>query len=122
VKLKFDKNLVASLPCHVLVLGYGLVSFSSRSLKRRRRNRCRVDIISADSASPRSPPAAKTGEKDKPKPLAEKVADESRSMTSSARSPKSRRSKRSRAAKAAVEKPVEKNPIRQKPVAENKPR
>ena len=74
MKLKFDKNLVASVTLHVLVLGYGLVSFSSRSLEAPPPESMPVDIISADQLS-KITAGIKTGEKDKPKPLVEKVAE-----------------------------------------------
>src|ERR1700755_3450505 len=47
VQLKFDKNLAASVTLHVLVLGYGLVSFSARSFEAPQES-MPVDIISAD--------------------------------------------------------------------------
>ena len=122
MKLKVDKTLVASVALHVLVLGWGLVSFSSRSWKRRRRNRCR-SISFPPINSPRSPPACKTGKKDKPKPLVEKVAEakpvddavgkitEKPPVVTEAAPPK-----------PPVEKPVEKKPDPPKPVAESKPK
>jgi colicin import membrane protein len=122
VKLKFDKNLAASVTLHVLVLGYGLVSFSSRSLEAPPPESMPVDIISADQLS-RITAGSKTGEKDKPKPLAEKVADakpvddlvgkitEKPPVETEAALPK-----------PPVEKPVEKKPDPPKPVAEQKPK
>jgi colicin import membrane protein len=122
VKLKFDKNLVASVTLHVLVLGYGLVSFSSRSLEAPPPESMPVDIISADQLS-KITAGSKSGEKDKPKPLAEKVADakpvddlvgkitEKPPVETEAALPK-----------PPVEKPVEKKPDPPKPVAESKPK
>jgi colicin import membrane protein len=122
VKLKFDKNLVASVTLHVLVLGYGLVSFSSRSLEAPPPESMPVDIISADQLS-KLTAGSKSGEKDKPKPLAEKVADakpvddlvgkitEKPPVETEAALPK-----------PPVEKPVEKKPDPPKPVAESKPK
>ena len=122
MKLKFDKNLAASVTLHVLVLGYGLVSFSSRSLEAPPPESMPVDIISADQFS-RITAGSKTGEKDKPKPLAEKVADakpvddlvgkitEKPPIETEAALPK-----------PPVEKPVEKKPDPPKPVAEQKPK
>jgi hypothetical protein len=81
-----------------------------------------VDIISADQLS-KITAGSKTGEKDKPKPLAEKVADakpvddlvgkitEKPPVETEAALPK-----------PPVEKPVEKKPDPPKPVAENKPK
>jgi outer membrane biosynthesis protein TonB len=122
VKLKFDKNLAASVTLHVLVLGYGLVSFSSRSLEAPPPESMPVDIISADQLS-KITAGSKSGEKDKPKPLAEKVADakpvddlvgkitEKPPVETEAALPK-----------PPVEKPVEKKPDPPKPVAESKPK
>jgi outer membrane biosynthesis protein TonB len=122
VKLKFDKNLAASVTLHVLVLGYGLVSFSSRSLEAPPPESMPVDIISADQLS-KITAGSKSGEKDKPKPPAEKVADakpvddlvgkitEKPPVETEAALPK-----------PPVEKPVEKKPDPPKPVAENKPK
>ncbi len=122
MKLKFDKNLAASVTLHVLVLGYGLVSFSSRSLEAPPPESMPVDIISADQLS-KITAGSKTGEKDKPKPLVEKVADakpaddlvgkitEKPPVETEAALPK-----------PPVEKPVEKKPDPPKPVVENKPK
>ncbi len=83
-----------------------------------------VDIISADQLA-KITAGLKTGEKDKPKPLVEKVADakpvddavgkiteKKEIVTSSAPEPPPQ----------PVEKPVEKKPDPPKPVAENKPK
>ena len=106
----------------MLVLGCGLVSFSSRSLEAPPPESMPVDIISADQLS-KITAGSKTGEKDKPKPLVEKVADakpvddlvgkitEKPPVETEAALPK-----------PPVEKPVEKKPDPPKPVAENKPK
>src|SRR5947209_20414805 len=83
-----------------------------------------VDIISADQLS-KITAGIKTGEKDKPKPLVEKVADATPAedavgkitekkeiVTASAPEPPPK----------PVEKPVEKKPEPPKPVAESKPK
>jgi outer membrane biosynthesis protein TonB len=92
--VKVDKTLVASVALHVLVIGWGLISFSARSLEAPPPESMPVDIISADQLS-KITAGIKTGEKDKPKPMVEKVADQ---------------------------RPVEKKPEPPKPVAENKPK
>jgi colicin import membrane protein len=122
VKLKFDKNLVASVTLHVLVLGYGLVSFSSRSLEAPPPESMPVDIISADQLS-KITAGSKTGEKDKPKPLAEKVA-EAKPVDDTVGKITEKPPVETEAAlpKPPVEKPVEKKPDPPKPVAENKPK
>ena len=91
MQLKFDKNLVASVALHVLVIGWGWCRSRPRSLEAPPEESMPVDVISADQLS-KITAGRKTGEKDKPKPLVEKVAEASRWTTPSARSPKSRRS------------------------------
>jgi colicin import membrane protein len=73
VKLKVDKTIVASVALHVLVIGWGLISFSSRALEVVP-EALPVDIISSADLS-KMTSGMKNGEKDKPKPLVEKVAD-----------------------------------------------
>jgi len=72
--VKVDKTLIASVSLHVLVIGWGLVSFSTRSLEASPPESMPVDIISADQLS-KITAGIKTGAKDKPKPLVEKIAD-----------------------------------------------
>ena len=72
--MKVDKTLIASVALHVLVIGWGLVSFSARSLEAPPPESMPVDIISADQLS-KITAGIKAGEKDKPKPLVEKIAD-----------------------------------------------
>ncbi len=122
MNLKVDKTLAASIALHVLVIGWGLVSFSARSLEAPPPESMPVDIISADQLS-KITAGNKTGEKDKSKPLAEKVADakpvddlvgkitEKAPIETEAALPK-----------PPVEKPVEKKPDPPKPVAEQKPK
>ena len=74
MNLKVDKNLAASIALHLSVIVWGLVSFSARSLEAPPPESMPVDIISADQLS-KLTAGSKTGEKDKPKPLVEKVAD-----------------------------------------------
>ena len=122
--MKVDKTLVASVALHVLVIGWGLISFSARSLEAPPPESMPVDIISADQLS-RITAGIKTGEKDKPKPLVEKIADarpvddavgkiteKKEIVTASAPEPPPK----------PVEKPVEKKPDPPKPVAEDKPK
>jgi colicin import membrane protein len=122
--VKVDKTLVASVALHVLVIGWGLISFSARSLEAPPPESMPVDIISADQLS-KITAGIKTGEKDKPKPMVEKVAEQRPAedaigkitekkeiITASAPEPTPK----------PVEKPVEKKPEPPKPVAENKPK
>lgn len=116
--MKVDRTLVASAVLHVLVIGWGLVSFSARSLEVTP-ELLPVDIISSEQLA-RMTAGIKSGEKDKPKPLVEKVAeakpiddavgkiDKREIVTSTAPQPPPQ----------PVEKPVEKKPDPPKPVAE----
>jgi outer membrane biosynthesis protein TonB len=125
VKVKVDKTLVASVVLHVLVIGWGLVSFSSKAFESMPEESLPVDIISADQLA-HVTAGMKTGKKENPKPLVEKVAEAKPvdddavgkisekppvvTDTSPPPTPKS------------VEKPVEKKPDPPKPVAEEKPK
>ena len=72
--MKVDKTLVASVALHVLVIGWGLVSFSSKAFESIPEESLPVDIISADQLA-KVVAGMKTGKKENSKPLAEKVAD-----------------------------------------------
>jgi outer membrane biosynthesis protein TonB len=72
VKFKVDKTIVASVALHILVIGWGLISFSARSVEAP--EALPVDIISSADLN-KMTAGLKNGEKDKPKPLVEKVAD-----------------------------------------------
>jgi outer membrane biosynthesis protein TonB len=123
--VKVDKTLIASVTLHALVIAWGLVSISARSLEAPPPESLSVDIISSDELS-KITAGIKTGEKDKPKPLVEKVADarpveddavgkiteKKEIVTASAPEPPPK----------PVEKPVEKKPDPPKPVAESKPK
>jgi outer membrane biosynthesis protein TonB len=121
--VKVDKTIIASVALHVLVIGWGLVSFSARSLEAPPPESMPVDIISADQLS-RITAGIKTGEKDKPKPLVEKVADAQPVDDAVGKITK----KEAIVTDAApdptppMEKPVEKKPDPPKPVAESKPK
>ena len=122
--MKVDKTLVASVALHVLVIGWGLVSFSARSLEAPPPESMPVDIISADQLS-KITAGSKTGEKDKPKPLVEKVA-EAKPVDDTAGKVTEKPEVKTEAAPEPppkpVEKPVEKKPDPPKPVAEHKPK
>jgi outer membrane biosynthesis protein TonB len=72
VKLKVDKTLAASIALHVLVIGWGLVSFSTRAFESKPEESVTVDVVSASALAKAG---AKTGKKENPKPLADKVAE-----------------------------------------------
>jgi outer membrane biosynthesis protein TonB len=121
--VKVDKTLVASVALHVLVLGWGLVSFSSKAFEAVPEESLPVDIISADQLA-KVTAGIKSGSKANPKPLVEKVAEakpvddavgkiaDKTVVTDAAPDP----------APKPPEKPVEKKPDPPKPVAEDKPK
>jgi colicin import membrane protein len=122
--VKVDKTLVASALLHVVVIGWGLVSFSSRVFESVPEESLPVDIISSDQLA-HVVAGMKTGKKENPKPLVEKVAEAKPAedtvgkitekppvVTDTAPPPQPK----------PVEKPVEKKPEPPKPVAETKPK
>jgi outer membrane biosynthesis protein TonB len=124
VKVKVDKTLVASVVLHVLVIGWGLVSFSSKAFESMPEESLPVDIISADQLA-KVTAGMKTGKKENPKPLVEKVAEakpvddaigkiteKAPVVTDTSPPPQPK----------PEEKPVEKKPDTPKPVVENKPK
>jgi len=74
VKVKIDKTLAASIALHILVLGWGIVSFSTKALEMAPEESVPVDVISADQLA-HVMAGMKSGKKENPKPLVEKVAD-----------------------------------------------
>ena len=124
MKVKVDKTLVASVALHVLVIGWGLVSFSSRAFESMPEESLPVDIISSDQLA-KVIAGMKIRQEGNPKPLVEKIAEAKPAddavgkitekppvVTDTAPSPQPK----------PEEKPVEKKPDPPKPVAENKPK
>jgi outer membrane biosynthesis protein TonB len=124
LKVKVDKTLAASVVLHVLVIGWGLVSFSSKAFVMPEEETVAVDVISADQLA-KVTAGMKTGKKENPKPLVEKVAEakpvddavgkiteKAPVVTDTSPPPPPK----------PVEKPVEKKPDPPKPVAEAKPK
>ena len=72
--MNVDKTLVASVALHVLVIGWGLVSFSSKAFESMPEESLPVDIISSDQLA-KVMAGVKTGKKENPKPVVEKVAE-----------------------------------------------
>ena len=68
--MKVDKTLVASVALHVLVIGWGLVSFSSKAFESIPEESLPVDIISSDQLA-KITAGMKSGKKENPKPLVE---------------------------------------------------
>jgi outer membrane biosynthesis protein TonB len=124
VNVKVDKTLVASVALHVLVIGWGLVSFSTKAFESVPEETLPVDIISSDQLA-KVTAGMKTGKKENPKPLVEKVAE--------ARPAEDAVGKISEKAPVVTDtspppvpkvepKPIEKKPDPPKPVAEAKPK
>ena len=74
MKIKVDKTLAASIALHVIVIGYGLVSFSTKAFESVPEESLPVDIISADQLA-KVTAGMKSGKKENPKPLVEKIAE-----------------------------------------------
>jgi colicin import membrane protein len=124
--LKIDKTMLASVALHAAVIGWGLVSFSSKAFDSMPEESVPVDIISSDQYA-KAMQGMKTGKKENPKPLVEKVAEakppvddavgkiedkKAPVVTDTAPPPTPK----------PVEKPVEKKPDPPKPVAQEKPK
>jgi colicin import membrane protein len=73
-KVEIDKSLAVSIALHVGVVGWGLVSFSTRSLDAKPQDALPVDIISSEQLS-QITKGTKTGQKENTKPLVEKVGE-----------------------------------------------
>lgn len=124
--MKIDKTLAASVTLHALVIGWGLVSFSTRAFESMPEESVPVDIVSAEQFA-KATAGMKTGKKENPKPLVEKVAepkppvddavgkidDKKPPVVTDAAPPPPPK---------PVEKPVEKKPDPPKPVVEDKPK
>jgi colicin import membrane protein len=124
--VKVDKTLVASVTLHVLVIGWGLVSFSSRAFESMPEESLPVEIISADQLA-KVTAGMKTGKKENPKPLVEKVAEAKPPVEDTVgkiteKAPVVTETAPPPPPPTPVEKPVEKKPDPPKPVAENKPK
>jgi outer membrane biosynthesis protein TonB len=74
VKVKVDKTVLASVALHVLVLGWVMLSFSTKALEMPPEDSVPVDVISSDQLA-KTMAGMKTGKKENPKPLVEKVAE-----------------------------------------------
>ena len=74
MKVKVDKTVLASVALHVLVLGWGLVSFSTKAFEMPPEDSVPVDVISPDQLA-KVMAGMKTGKKENPKPLVDKVAE-----------------------------------------------
>lgn len=124
MKVKVDKTLVASIALHVLVIGWGLVSFSSKAFESTEIESIPVEFVTDDQLS-KMTAGIKTGKKENPKPLVEKVA-EAKPVDDAVGKISQKAPIVTDAAPDPVpkpeEKPVEKKPDPPKPVTENKPK
>ena len=124
MKVKIDKTLAASIVLHILVIGWTMVSFATKAFVMPEEDVVAVDVISADQLS-HVTAGMKSGKKENPKPLVEKVAEakpiddavgkiteKAPVVTDTTPPPQPK----------PVEKPVEKKPDPPKPVAEAKPK
>ena len=69
-----DKTLVASVALHVLVLGWAMVSVSTKALEMPPEDSVAVDVIDSNQLA-KVMAGMKTGKKENPKPLVDKVAE-----------------------------------------------
>ena len=122
--MKVDKTLVASVALHVLVIGWGLVSFSSKAFESIPEETLPVDIISSDQLA-KVTAGMKTGKKENPKPLVEKVAEAKPvddAIGKISEKPPVVTDTSPPPVPKVEDKPVEKKPDPPKPVAEAKPK
>jgi outer membrane biosynthesis protein TonB len=122
--VKVDKTLVASVALHVLVIGWGLVSFSSKAFESIPEETLPVDIISSDQLA-KVTAGMKTGKKENPKPLAEKVAEAKPAddaVGKISEKPPVVTDTSPPPVPKVEDKPVEKKPDPPKPIAEAKPK
>jgi outer membrane biosynthesis protein TonB len=124
LKVKIDKTVAASIVLHVLVIGWMMFSFSTKAFVMPEEDVVAVDVVSDDNLS-HVTAGMKSGKKENPKPLVEKVAEakpiedavgkvteKAPVVTDTAPPPQPK----------PVEKPVEKKPDPPKSVAEAKPK
>lgn len=125
MKGKIEKTLIASIVLHVLVLGWMMLSFSTKAFVMPEEDVVAVDVISADQLS-HAMAGTKTGKKENPKPLVEKVAEAKPRVDDAVgkitEKPPVVTDTTPPPQPKPVEKPVEKKPDPPKPVAEAKPK
>ena len=74
MKVKVDKTVLASVALHVVVLGWVMVSFSTKALEMPPEDSVSVDVISPDQLA-KVMAGMKTGKKENPKPQVDKIAE-----------------------------------------------
>ena len=124
MKVKVDKTLVASIALHVLVIGWGLITFSSRAFVAPEES-LPIDIVTTDQLA-QITAGQKTGKKEEPKPKVEKVSDappdEDAVGKVTTKKELIKTNSTPEPPPKPAEKPVEKKPEPPKPVAEAKPK
>jgi colicin import membrane protein len=120
LKVKVDKTVAASIVLHVLVIGWGLISFSTKAFVMPEEDTVAVDVISADQLS-HVTAGIKTGKKENPKPVVEKVAEVKPTEDAVGKITEKAPVVTETAPPKPVEKPVEKKPDPPKPVAATPP-
>lgn len=124
--MKIDKTLAASVALHALVIGWGLVSFSTKAFESMPEDSVPVDIVSADQFA-KAMAGMKTGKKENPKPMVEKVAEPKPPVDDAVgkiddKKPPVVTDMAPEPPPKPVEKPIEKKPDPPKPVVEEKPK
>ncbi|NOJ46914.1 cell envelope integrity protein TolA [Bradyrhizobium archetypum] len=74
MKVKVDKTVLASVALHVLVLGWVMLSFSTKALEMPPEDSVAVDVVDSNQLA-KVMAGMKTGKKENPKPLVEKLAE-----------------------------------------------
>lgn len=124
MKVNVDKTLVASIALHVLVIGWGLLTFSSKAFIAPEES-LPIDIISTDQLA-QITNGQKTGKKEEPKPKVEKIAEAKPEEDAVGKVTEKKELIKTNSTPEPppkpVEKPVEKKPEPPKPVAEAKPK
>lgn len=124
MKVNVDKTLVASIALHVLVIGWGLLTFSSKAFIAPEES-LPIDIISTDQLA-QITNGQKTGKKEEPKPKVEKIAEAKPEEDAVGKVTEKKELIKTNSTPEPppkpVEKPVEKKPDPPKPVAETKPK
>lgn len=124
MKVNVDKTLVASIALHVLVIGWGLLTFSSKAFIAPEES-LPIDIISSDQLA-QITNGQKTGKKEEPKPKVEKIAEAKPEEDAVGKVTEKKELIKTNSTPEPppkpVEKPVEKKPDPPKPVAETKPK
>lgn len=124
MKVNVDKTLVASIALHVLVIGWGLLTFSSKAFIAPEES-LPIDIISTDQLA-QITNGQKTGKKEEPKPKVEKIAEAKPEEDAVGKVTEKKELIKTNSTPEPppkpVEKPVENKPDPPKPVAETKPK